>query len=700
VTAEASAAEGLWAAVLDGLNEAAWLVEGRHFRVLAANDLAATLLGVAREHLIGQRAADLLATLEDATFWEDAAAVGSGGLQSQTVLCRPDGHTVHALRRVTRLAQQTGSGAALYLVALQDQTEQRRVEDEREALLAELRATLESTTDGILVLDMAGRIRAFNRRFARIWGLPEDLLKAGDDRAVFDWLRRSVVDPNAYERRLAALQDAALMSTTDRLVLHSGQVLERVAQPQWSRGRPVGRVYSFRDLSDKIAADQRIETLSYTDSLTGLPNRRHLADRLAHALAMARRDGAPFSLLILDLDRFKQINDSLGHRLGDRVLREVAERLKGCLREVDLVARVGGDQFALLVHHADVLGAEGAARRVLQATARPFTLEGAQFTVTCSIGIALYPQDGNSGDELVRHAETAMQRAKESGRAGYRFHQPHKAVDLRSRMRLDHAMRQALSNDHFRLHYQPQVDLNSGAITGAEALIRWRDPELGEISPAQFIPVAEDSGYIVSIGDWVLTEAVRQAAEWYARGLRVPVAVNVSALQFRQARFVEGVATALEQAGLPPRMLELELTESILVHDADEALHRLRALADLGVSLAIDDFGTGYSSLSYLKRFPIGKLKIDRSFIDGLPLDDSDAGIVQAIIQMARALGLRVIAEGVETEAQRRFLVEAGCHLFQGFLYAEPLAAGVFEQRLVGSVEVVRLPPGLSAPLH
>ena len=256
-------------------------------------------------------------------------------------------------------------------------------------------------------------------------------------------------------------------------------------------------------------------------------------------------------------------------------------------------------------------------------------------------------------------------------------------------MTLDHAMRQALVSGRFRLHYQPQVRLEDGRVVGAEALLRWRDPEMGDVPPARFIPVAEDSGFIVPIGDWVLSQAVRQAALWHGKGLTMPIAINVSALQFQQAQFVDRVAGVLASSGLPPALLELELTESILVHDADEALQRLHALARLGVRLSIDDFGTGYSSLAYLKRFPIGKLKIDRSFVHGLPGDDSDAGIVRAILQMARALNMRVIAEGVETEAQRQFLFEAGCHEFQGYLFAPALDALSFEQRV---------PAGVAAP--
>lgn len=677
----AGAAGGDTHALLQALPDAAWIVDGPELRVTAVNDAALALLRLPRAAVLQQAARHLLATPEDAAFWEEAAHGGTPcSLHSDTVLCRADGSMLHVGRRIHPLP--AGDARARYLVTLQDRTAQRRVEDERERLLAELQATLESTGDGILVTDLAGRIRACNRRFAQLWHVPDLLLAEHDDPAVFAWMRRSVTEPEAYQRRLDAIQEATLMHTSDRLVLHSGRVLERVTQPQWCRGQPIGRVFAFRDLSEQIAADRRIELLSTTDPLTGLGNRRHLADRMAHALAVQRRSGEPFALLILDLDRFKHINDSLGHRLGDRVLREFTERLRGCVREVDLLARVGGDQFALLVHDACAEVAESMARRALEAACRPYALEGSDFTVTCSIGVALCPQDGLQPDDLVRHAETAMQRAKEGGRAGYRFHQSTESVDLRSRVRLDHAMRVALAAGQFRLHFQPQVALDDGRVVGAEALLRWRDDELGEVSPALFIPVAEDSGFIVAIGDWVLDEAVRQAARWQRQGLALPVAVNVSALQFQQAHFVDRVAAALDTAGLDPALLELELTESILVRDAEEALQRLKALSDLGVQLAIDDFGTGYSSLSYLKRFPIGKLKIDRSFVKGLPHDESDAGIVTAIVQMARALGLRVIAEGVEGESQRQFLLRAGCDECQGFLYAPALDEAAFLARM------------------
>jgi diguanylate cyclase (GGDEF)-like protein/PAS domain S-box-containing protein len=669
-----------YTALIDGLQEAVWLVEAETRCIVAVNQASTQLLGMEAEQLLGCAMESLASTPEDAMFWMDVAAGSFDPLHTDTMMRHADGRMLWVARRISYVEQQEGGG--LWLISMRDQTSQRQHDDEREALLAELRATLESTADGILVADLAGRMRSFNQRFASLWGIPEDLLNERNDEAVQAWMRRSVVDGPAYAMRLASIQDAPLLQTSDNIKLIDGRVLERVSLPQWSRGRPIGRVYSFRDLSEKLAASQRIEELSHTDMLTGLPNRRALCERVDYAQAMARREATPFGLLNVDLDRFKQINDTLGHSYGDRVLKEVALRLKESLREVDTVARLGGDEFALLIHQADARGAEHAARRVQEAMSRPFCFDTLSFTVTASTGIALFPGDGANAEELMASAERAMHWVKESGRATFRFHQPRKDVDLLSRMRLDHAMRQALQEREFRLHYQPQISLSTGQVIGAEALIRWRDPLRGEVSPAEFIPVAEESGFIVAIGDWVLQQAVNQAAQWLQQGWRMPVAVNVSALQFQQTQFVDTVAQALKAADLPPSLLELELTESILLRDAQEALLRLEALAELGVCMSIDDFGTGYSSLGYLKRFPIQRLKIDKSFVNGLPGDASDAGIVNAIVQMGRALHLNVIAEGVENEAQREFLSRAGCHEFQGFLYAPALDPRAFEERV------------------
>ncbi len=679
-------------ALLEGLQEAVWLIDAATLCIVAINQTACQLLGMESEQLLGVRVDALAGTPEDMLFWQQAAAGGREGLHSDTWMRRADGQMLWVSRRVSHISQPGAAGH--WLLSLQDLSGQRQREEERESLLAELRATLESTVDGIMVCDLAGRLRNCNQRFATLWGIPEDLLEERNDEAIQAWMRRSVVDGAAYALRLGAIQEAPLLQTSDIIKLLDGRVLERVSLPQWSRGRPIGRVFAFRDLSEKLAASQRIEELSHTDMLTGMPNRRALCERLEYAQAMARREGSLFALLNVDLDRFKQINDTLGHSYGDRVLKEVAQRLRDCLREVDTVARLGGDDYALLIHQADARGAEHAARRVQEAMSRPFSFDTLSFTVTCSVGIALFPGDGSNVEELMASAERAMHWVKESGRGTFRFHQPRKDVDLLSRMRLDHAMRQALIESQFRLHYQPQIDLASGEVIGAEALIRWRDPLRGEISPAEFIPVAEESGFVVAIGQWVLQQAVQQAANWLAQGWRMPVAVNVSALQFQQAQFVETVAQALKSSGLPPELLELELTESVLLRDAEEALKRMQALAELGICMSIDDFGTGYSSLGYLKRFPIQRLKIDRSFVQGLPSDESDAGIVNAVIQMGRALHLRVIAEGVETGAQREFLAAAGCHEFQGYLYAAALDARAFEQRVWPLNRP--LPPGVS----
>ena len=448
---------------------------------------------------------------------------------------------------------------------------------------------------------------------------------------------------------------------------------------QDAQGQLSHTVGFFKDMTERLEAQRRIEKLAYRDVLTGLPNRLLLGQRVEFALRLAERGGGNFAILFIDLDRFKNINDSLGHAFGDRVLMEVADRILHCMRDVDTLSRMGGDEFVAFLQDADAMGAEVAARRILEALALPFLVDEMNFSLGCSIGVAMYPADGRTLDDLIKCADTAMYRVKERGRGNFRFYQPQMNVDLLSRMKMDHAMRRAMESGLYRLHYQPQVALDDGRLLGAEALVRWTDPELGVVSPATFIPLAEESGFIITIGSWVMQEAVRQAAAWQRAGRPLVVSVNVSALQFQQPDFVERVAACIADAELNPALLELELTESILVQDANEALARLHALAGLGVSLAIDDFGTGYSSLAYLKKFPISKLKIDRTFVMGLPEDESDRAIVGATVAMARALKLSVVAEGVETQAQCDYLRELQCASFQGFLCSPGLPAAEFE---------------------
>jgi diguanylate cyclase (GGDEF)-like protein len=684
VTADDATAKklGPWSVLIDSLLEPVWLVNVDTLCIAAANESAGTLLGGEATELCGRDVTDLSVTAEDIVFWNEASQGLADSILSDTLVRSLDGSLIPVTRRVSRV-DDTGNGApAVYIVTLHDRRKQRAAEDELQVRMAELNATLESTADGILVTDLGGSLRNFNRRFAALWDLPESLLAQRDDAAIKSWMRRSVVDPDLYARRLRSIEESALLQTSDVFALHSGKVLERVTLPQCSHGLPIGRVYSFRDISDKLAASRRIEALSNTDVLTGLPNRQLLADRIALAIDGQQRHGESFAVMVLNLDRFKQINDSLGLNFGDHVLREVTQRLSSCIRGADTLARQAGDEFVLLVHKADAEAAEATARRVMDVMACPFEIEGTHFTVTCSMGVALCPDDGENADVLLRRADAAMTRVKEAGRANFRFHQAHQDIDQRSHLQMDHAMRQALPAGHFRLHYQPQVDLRTGAVIGAEALIRWTDPVLGEVSPGEFIPLAEESGFIIALGEWVLTQAVKQAAAWRANGLAMPVSVNVSGLQFQQPDFPAVVASALKTFGLPPQLLELELTESILIHDAADTMARLQALRGLGVSMAIDDFGTGYSNLGQLKSFPIERLKIDRSFIRNLPADGSGMAVVNAIIQLAHAMNLRVIAEGVESELQRRCLHDAGCDEFQGFLYAPALDHQRFRERI------------------
>ena len=667
-----------YAALLDAMIEAVCLVDATTLRIIEINQGLAVLVGMERSDFIGKPVVELMASPEDLYFWEDVAAGHAGTIFSDSLLRCSDGIAIPVERKVSRV--WLNPGEPVFLVGVRDLRQQRQTEEQLENRMAELRATVESTGDGILVTDTTGAVRHYNRRFVELWNVPPDLLDAHNDPAMFAHLSACVLDETTYTDQLGVIASDPEMQCTDVVLLRSGRMLERVTLPQTSRSRVVGRVYSFRDLTERLDAQKRIEVLAYTDALTGLPNRLLLGQRVAVALRAAQRSGATFAIMYIDLDRFKNINDSLGHTFGDRALMEAASRIQQTLREVDTLCRVGGDEFIAFLQEADALGAEIVARRILEKLAQPFVVDQINFSLGCSIGVAMYPADARTLDALIQCADTAMFRVKERGRGNFRFYQPQMNVDLLSRVKLDHSMRQAMDLGLFTLHYQPQIALCDGRLLGVEALIRWHDLELGNVSPATFIPLAEESGFIITIGNWVLQEAIRQALVWQHSGRPVVVSINVSALQFQQGDFVERVASAIGDAGLDASLLELELTESVLIKDVNETLARLHALSCLGVSLAIDDFGTGYSSLAYLKKFPISKLKIDRAFVMGLPDDEGDRAIVSATIAMAQALKLTVVAEGVETVAQRDYLKSLHCEAFQGFLCAPGLPADELER--------------------
>jgi diguanylate cyclase (GGDEF)-like protein len=422
-------------------------------------------------------------------------------------------------------------------------------------------------------------------------------------------------------------------------------------------------------------AEDRIRHLANYDELTGLSNRTMFNQCLSHALAQARRNGQPLAILFLDLDRFKNINDTLGHGAGDSVLREVAERLRGCLRESDTIGRLGGDEFVVLLEampqptHGAVV-----AQKLLAAVARPFTIDGQDFHLTASIGISTYPADSEDLQSLLKNADIAMYRAKEQGKNNYQFYSAQMNVHTLERLALETGLRGALERSEFVLHYQPKIDLASRRIVGMEALLRWQHPIKGLMAPAQFIPVAEETGLIVPIGAWVLRAACAQSKAWREQGLSpLRIAVNLSPRQFAHEHLLQDVERILGESGMESVALELEITESMVMHNPERAATLLGQLKNAGVSVAIDDFGTGYSSLSYLKRFPIDTLKIDRSFIKDLPLDVEDGAITRAIIVMAHSLGLKVVAEGVETEGQAEFLRALSCDQAQGYYFSKPV---------------------------
>ncbi|OJU89110.1 MAG: diguanylate cyclase [Burkholderiales bacterium 66-5] len=546
---------------------------------------------------------------------------------------------------------------------------------------AELRLAaqaFESSLDAIFVADQAGVVVRVNPSCEQLWltdsaavvGVPVlQFLSALPERGrLMEQVRQAWSQGNVWEGELFLPRPGA--GTT---VVRLSWVALRDAA-----GALTQSIGFMQDLTPQHAAERRVEELAYRDVLTGLPNRLSFGQRVSQAIDEAQGSGTGFAIMLLDLDRFRNINDSLGHPFGDRALRVVAHRLQDCLHHSDMLCRIGGDEFVVYLHAANAGGAEAVARRVMEAVARPCVVDDMTLSLQCSIGLTLFPQDARTVDELISQADAAMNRVKERGRGSFGFYQPRMSADLLPRMKLEHALRQALQQGHMAVHYQPQVDLESGAIVGAEALVRWTDPELGAVPPSQFIPLAEETGYIATLGAWVMDRAIDDAAQWAAAGEQLSVAVNVSAIEFRQAGFIERVTSLLARHGLAPHLLELELTESVLLNDVEEMEARIAALAAMGVSLAIDDFGTGYSSLAYLKRLKIHKLKIDQSFVRGLPQDEGDRAIVQAITSMGSALQMKVLAEGVETEAQRQALRQMPCAYYQGFLCSPALPADEF----------------------
>ena len=437
-----------------------------------------------------------------------------------------------------------------------------------------------------------------------------------------------------------------------------------------------GIVLTSRDISERKRAEERVHYLANYDVLTGLPNRFLMQDRLTQVIAQAHRNRLRVALMHIDLDRFKVVNETLGRYVGDALLKQAAERVRKATHETDTVARVGGDEFTIVFPNVTSLQALSAAAEViLDELARPFPSDGQELFVSASVGLSLYPDDAGSVDELIKHADAAMSSAKHLGRNNFQFYTAGMNQEVQDRMLIEAGLRTAIQRNELSLVYQPKIDLATRRIFGAEALLRWKHPKLGMIPPSRFVPVAEEAGLVGQIGEWVLYTACRQIREWQDAGYSLQVAVNVSARQFQEYDVAELVMDIMRDTGALAKNLEIELTESAVMNDAESSIVSLERLAALGVQIAIDDFGTGYSSLSYLKRLPLDLLKIDQSFVRDISSDPNDAAIVRAIITLARSLGIKVIAEGVENEAQLAFLNAYGCQYAQGYLFGRPLTA-------------------------
>jgi len=603
-----------------------------------------------------------------------AAAASRPGQRTSLVvhyrLTGNDGRVRHCHDSMTIEVDPAGKPLAIFGVAV-DVSERLQAEAAMHEREAQFRATMEAAQVGIFLLQDA-LFRYANPFMLKMFGYAEDELigRLGPLDLILPEFHAMVRE---QMRRRAAGEQGEPYEIAGRRKDGSSFPIMILGSPATYDGHPAS-VGTVLDISAQKEAEQRARELADFDPLTGLPNRRLLRDRCTQLLAAAERKEGKLALIFLDLDHFKRVNDSLGHSVGDELLCAVAQRLSTIVRKIDTLARLGGDEFIIALPGIHASAAADVAGRLIEACASPFLVAGHELTITPSLGISLYPVDGRDFETLLRNADAAMYKAKDAGRNAFRFYSSEMNVATLKHLLMESGLRRGLGAREFVLHYQPLIHIESGSIIGVEALIRWQNPQLGLVPPDQFIHVAEDIGLINPIGDWVLREACRQVRAWQDSGLPpLIVAVNVSPVQFRRAGFVEAVASALAASGLEARFLELELTERTVMHDAEQTLGTLSALNAMGVELAVDDFGTGYSSLAYLKRFPVGKLKIDRSFVRDLEVDLDDRAIASTILSMGRSLRLKVLAEGVETAEQFAILRDMGCELVQGYHFSRPL---------------------------
>ncbi|MBI4996535.1 MAG: EAL domain-containing protein [Rhodocyclales bacterium] len=644
-------------------------------RVVRASRSVFNLLGYKPEEVLGKPLADLYFDPADRQDFLQRMAERGGTLSGyDSRLRHKAGHEVWVLTNAQYLRDAAGKVIGIEGTT-RDNTEQRRVK-ENLRLAAQV---FENSGESIMIMDARSHVVSVNRAFVNMTGyLPAEV--HGRTPAM---LTSDLHDEEFYQRMWHSLRETGYWQGELWNRRRNGEVY-----PEWlgistlrgSDGAVTHYVAISTDISERKASEARIEFLAHHDPLTDLPNRLLLRDRLERAIAQGERTDTRVALLFIDLDRFKTVNDSLGHPVGDRLLREAAQRLRQCVREMDTVSRQGGDEFLIVL--CDLKDGDAVTRvaeHILAAMSVPFSLDGHDVAISCSVGVAVFPEDGRDFDELLKKSDIAMYHAKEAGRNAFRYYTERMNIDALERLDLQNRLRRGLEQGEFVLHYQPVVELASNRVVGAEALVRWNSPDSGLVMPGRFIAVAEECGLIVPLGDWVLREACRQLRRWQDAGHdRLTLAVNLSAIQFRRGSVEESVVRALRDAGANPAALELELTESILLQGAEHVLATVRQLKSLGVKLSIDDFGTGYSSLAYLKRFAVDKLKIDQSFVSNLPADADNAAIVAAVIQMAKSLNLQVLAEGVENVQAVEHLRSLRCDYVQGYHFGRPVPADEF----------------------
>jgi len=636
-----------------------------------------------RAHIVPEDRGDLRAVVQ-------LSALNLSPLETDFRLTTLDGHTRWLWTKA--LPQRQPDGTVTWNGYLADWTQEKQTEDalvQSGQLLAEAQ---EVARMGYFITDVTTGTWTSSTLLDTLFGIDN-----GYERTAKGW--SDLIEPEHRD----ALREAYQTAVANRAGFNVEYAIRRPVDDRvvWVQaigrlefddtGVPVRLVGTVQDITARKKAEAEIRSLAYYDPLTGLPNRRLLLDRLAQALELRQADHAHGALMFIDLDNFKDLNDTLGHDKGDALLRMVAMRLLACVRDVDTVCRLGGDEFVLLLSRLElaegdnpVQVAETIGLKVVAALARPYPLAGMQLTSTPSIGVALFADDGLTVDEVIKRADVAMYQSKAAGRNTLRFYDPAIQAEMAERMQLAEDLRGALAARQLRLVYQPQHD-HTGRLVGAEALLRWLHPQRGPMSPAIFIPLAEQVGLMSALGQWVLYEACQQLRTWLdnpamgALHQGFALAVNVSAHQFRSSDFVADVGRVLAQAGLPPRTLKLELTESLMVHDVEDIIAKMNAVRPMGVLFSLDDFGTGYSSLTYLKRLPLDQLKIDQSFVRDVQTSPNDAAIARTVLALGQTLGLDVIAEGVETEAQRAFLLDMGCHSYQGYLFSKPLEPKDFQ---------------------